>query len=196
MRYNRVDACISSIICTMVVDKFGRGLATPKRKFGTDDTDDLYQDVGNKGARTAEDDDVVTKNYVDTKLKSFRTEEVVPIKTGLDKMNFFFDFDTKRIIRLTEPIAGSHAATKTYVDSKDKTTKAQIRAECEKVKREALAEGDKKRERIRTELLTVIGSLREEVRTLQTNRRIDGLFVDALYKHLNIEKSSVNVTLT
>lgn len=184
----------------MVVDKFGRDRTTIKRKFGTDDVDDLYHDLENKRlARVGtpeDDDDAVTKNYLDIELQSFKTEDIVPIKTDLNKLKSFFDFDNKRILRLTEPTAGFHAATKTYVDDKDKTTKLQIRAECEKVKREALAEGDKKRETIRTELLTLIGSLREDVHTLQTNRRIDSLFVDVLYKHLKIEKSSVNVSLS
>lgn len=183
----------------MVVDKFGRDRATTKRKFGSGDVDELYHDLENKRlARVGtpeNDDDAVTKNYLDTALQSLTTADIAPIKTELIKIGSFFDYDNRRIIRLTEPTAGYHAATKTYVDNKDKTTKEQIRAECEKVKREALAEGDKKRDTIRTELLTAIESIRQEVRNVQRNRRIDNLFVDALYKHLNIQKSSVTIPL-
>lgn len=194
----------------MVVDKFGRGLESYKRTytFDDDETHDFdYKRIANVGA-PEEDTDAVTKLYLDTLLESFVTKDVVQtIQQDLGKVQYFFDFENKRIIRLNEPIASFHAVNKAYVDEKDKVTKHQIRAECEKVKREAIAEGNKKREAIRTELLNFINDLRKRIEALEANmltittsintldgyRRINTLYLDALYKRLNIEKSSISI---
>lgn len=194
----------------MVVDKFGRGVDTSKRRYVLAFPDAPY--VSNKRLVELEkNDDVVSKNYLDTLLESFTTkDDLESLKKDLQKILYFFDVDNKRIIRINEPIAGFHAVTKTYVDNKDKATKLQIRAECEKVKQEAVAEGNKKREQIKMELLKACEAVRKDVdalektvgvmettiKVLQNNRRIDNLFIDALYKHLNIVKSSVNTNVS
>lgn len=195
----------------MVVDKFGRGLESYKRTYTFDDDDEThdfdYKRIANVGA-PEEDTDAVTKLYLDTLLDSFVTKDVVQsIQKDLGKVQYFFDFENKRIVRLNEPTASFHAVTKAYVDDKDKIAKHQIRAECEKVKREAMAEGNKKREAIRTELLnfiTVLGkridaleanmqTIKTSINTLDGYRRINTVYLDALYKRLNIEKSSISI---
>lgn len=192
----------------MVVDKFGREVQTTKRRYLFTSP---YHDLQNKRlARPEGDDDVVTKNYLDSLLESFTTKDELEIlKQDLNKIQYFFDIDNKRIVRLSEPTAGFHAVTKTYVDNKDKANKLQIRAECEKVKREAVAEGDKKREAIKSQLLNAIDPLRKDVNgliqtvealkksvtVLQANRRIDNLYLNVLYKHLNIDKSLVDTNV-
>lgn len=190
----------------MVVDKFGRSLESIKRKYSFDAS---YYDLENKRlARIGTPEETVTRKYLDTLLDSFPTkDDLDSLATDLQNLKYFFDLENKRIVRLNPPVAGFDAVTKAYVDSKDKTTKTQIRAECEKVKGEAVAEGDNKRLAVKKELLTSLESAQKEVKeklksieeaikVLQENRRIDNLYVDALYAHLSITKSSVNVRET
>lgn len=186
----------------MVVDKFGRGLERHyyKRNFTIAFPD--HHDLQNKRLASVgtpvDDNDAITKSYLDTVLDSFPTKgDLEKVEKILEKVITFFDFDNKRITRLSEPTAGFHAVTKTYVDNKDKTTKEQLRAECEKVKREAMAEGDKKRSAIRDDLLSRIRSniaeietIRKNIREIETKQRINTVYTDALYQHLKINKSS------
>lgn len=188
----------------MVVDKFGRGLERHyyKRNFTIAFPD--HHDLQNKRlARVGapvDDNDAITKSYLDTVLDSFPTkEDLEKVEKIIKTVSAFFDFDNKHIVRLNDPTAGFHAVTKSYVDNKDKVTKSQIRAECEKVKREAMAEGDKKRTAIRDDLLshirsntTEIENLRNKIHDIETKQRINTVYTDALYHHLNINKATVS----
>lgn len=192
----------------MVVDKFGRGLESHKRSytFGFDEEDS--HDIQNKRlARVGEpidDSDAITKKYFDITLESFPTKnDLNRIENTLKNIQTFFDFKNKRLVRLNEPFAGFHAATKAYVDNKDKITKEQIRVECQKVKAEAIAESDGKREQIRTEFMNNISSilkdinyLKENVKEIHAKQRISNLYLDVLYKQLHINKASVDVNVS
>lgn len=196
----------------MVVDKFRRGLESLKRKRLLVYTDSPYHDLGNKRlARVGtpeNNDDAVTKNYLESALESFITkDDLESVKDDLKDIQYFFDFDNKQVVRLSEPSAGFHAATKVYVDNRDAVTKSLIRIECEKVKNEAIAEGHKKREAITERLFKALDSLQADVinlsskvealqsstSVLEHNRRVDNVYVDGLYRYLGVTKGSINV---
>lgn len=189
----------------MVVDKFGRGVK--RRLFeGTRE----FHDVSNKRlARVGtpeEDSDAVTKGYLDAILESIPNNEIInDIENTLKKITYFIDLDGKRLTHIGNPIAANDAVNKQYVDSKDKVTKQQIRDECEKVKKVAVAEGDIKRDIVRTELVNATRKLHEDLATL-TSRcdgygndikrlceklKINTVLTEALFHHLQLDKAII-----
>lgn len=193
----------------MVVDKFGRGVVggIAKRKLPFSEASRTFHDLQNKRLAQVgspeEDNDAVTKSYLDSLIESYPTkDDLNQVKNDLQKIQFFFDIPNRRIIRLNEPTASFHAVTKAYSDNKDKVTKEQIRAECEKVKSEALSESDQKRAIIRRELSSEINSVQQQllkiknqIEAIEANRKVDNLFMDAVYRHLGLTKSQVNVNV-
>lgn len=201
----------------MVTDKFGRAYKRPfvsaLGSYDGEEAHDLYYKRLARVGEPEEEADAVTKKYLESVIQYFikreELKELKELKGTVDQLASFFDIENRRILRLNTPIAGYNAVTKTYVDDKDKLTKQQIRAECEKVKREALAEGGRKREEVRKELSGRVEKLEIQIKSyaneqtllqkqlelLNKQRRIDAVFVDALYKHLNVTKSSVQINV-
>lgn len=187
----------------MVVDKFGRSLESYKRSHAFAFGDGISHDFNNirlaNVGHPEEDTDAVTKSYLDNLLDSYTaTDDVQSLRKELDNIKYFFDFENKRILRLNEPTASFHAATKLYVDSKDQTTKDQIRFECEKVKNEAIALGDIKRGAIRAELIRIANEHLKRIETIENNliavqkqQRIHNTAIDGLYLHLKVDRNII-----